>query len=82
MVLGTALKHCDTKCQRFSYWILFKTDIVANKKQTNKIIRQHLTSLLGVEGVRWQFQGAGSNFILKLNEPRDYTFLLLKMSGD
>jgi hypothetical protein len=78
----TALKHCETNCKIFSYWILFKIETKENKKKTNRSIRQYLTSLLGNEGIRWQFQGAGSNFILKLNEQRDYTFLLLKMNRE
>jgi len=75
----TAIKNCDVNTKRFRYWVVFITDLTLNKKQNTKKIREFITELLGPENIRWQLQGAGDQYILKLQEQKDYTFLLLKM---
>jgi hypothetical protein len=75
----TALKNCDVDSKRFRYWVLFSTNLTDSKRKNKQKIRKFLTELLGPENIRWQLQGAGEQYILKLEEARDYTFLLLKI---
>ncbi len=79
----TAIKNCDVDCKNFRYWVLFSfLGNKSSKRKTNKKIREFLSSLLGPENTRWQLQGAGEQYILKLKEQRDYTFFLLKIPRD
>jgi hypothetical protein len=73
------LNYFEAPNLEFKYWILFSCDILRTKKETNREVKKYLKSVMGEEDVRWKFQRAGEQYILRLKEPRDYTFLLLKM---
>lgn len=80
MIKFTAIKNCETNCKKFKHWVLFSYELTKNKRNTNREIRNYLSSFLGEEGIRWELQGAGDQYILKLKDQRDYTFLLLRSS--
>ncbi len=78
------ISHQDTGAKRFGFWIYFRD----RRKQLDqqgirgrKEIINFFESRLGKMGERWQYQRVDQNGIfLKVNDERDFLFLLLKLS--
>lgn len=78
------VSHQTTGAKRFGYWIYFRD----RRRQSDQLgikgrkeIIKFFESRLGVMGDRWQYQRVDQNGIfLKINDERDFLFLLLKLS--
>lgn len=78
------ISHQSTGAKRFGYWIYFR-DRRKHMNQQGVKGRKEIISFfedrLGKMGERWQYQRVDQNGIfLKINDERDFLFLLLKIS--
>jgi hypothetical protein len=78
------ISHRNTGAKRFGYWIYFRDRRKHSETQGIKGRKEIITffeSRLGEIGQRWQYQKVDQNGIfLKINDERDFLFLLLKLS--
>lgn len=74
------LWHRSTDAQRFGYWIMLRNHSSKQGRAARKEIIAFFQAGLGPMGDRWQYQKcAESDYILKLNDERDFLFFLLKI---
>jgi hypothetical protein len=74
------LWHRSTGAQRFGYWIMLRSHNSKRGQAARKAIIAFFQAGLGPMGDRWQYQKCDeSDYILKLNDERDFLFFLLKI---
>jgi hypothetical protein len=74
------LWHRSTGAQRFGYWIMLRNHSPKQGRAARKAIITFFQAGLGPMGDRWQYQKCSSgDYILKLNDERDFLFFLLKI---
>ena len=74
------LWHRSTSAQRFGYWIMIRNHSPKKGQAARKGIIAFFQAGLGPMGERWQYQKCSSgDYILKLNDERDFLFFLLKI---
>jgi len=74
------LWHRSTGAQRFGYWIMLRNHSPKKGQAARKGIIAFFQTGLGPMGDRWQYQKCSSgDYILKLNDERDFLFFLLKI---
>ncbi len=74
------LWHRSTGAQRFGYWIMLRNHSPKKGQAARKAIIAFFQAGLGPMGERWQYQKCNdSEYILKLNDERDFLFFLLKI---
>jgi len=78
------ISHQNTGAKRFGYWIRFRDRRKQINQQGHRGRREMVDffeSRLGGIGTRWHYQRVNQNEIfLKINDERDFLFLLLKLS--
>lgn len=78
------VKHKNTGARRFGYWVQFRDrrqDKESNGIRGKKNMLNFFAQTLGPLGYKWQYQKFDKEYIIKLNDERDFLFLLLRL-GD
>ena len=74
------LGHKQTTAQRFGHWIFIRSHSSKRGQALRKTIIKFFEQGLGPIGGRWQYQKCtDSDYILKLDNERDFLFFLLKI---
>jgi hypothetical protein len=74
------LGHKQTTAQRFGHWIFIRNHSSKRGQALRKTVIGFFEQGLGPMGVRWQYQKCTDcDYILKLNDERDFLFFLLKI---
>jgi hypothetical protein len=73
-------KYVKVDSARFSYWIFLKVDHIIDKASRKKFIKL-ISSKFGPIGIKWQYQVAEDNYILKVDNEHDAVILLIKIQG-
>ena len=72
--------HRSTGARRFGYWIMLRNHSPKYGQAARKEIISFFQAGLGPMGGRWQYQKcSGGDYILKLDDERDFLFFLLKI---
>jgi hypothetical protein len=73
------LTYKSTSAKRFGYWIFIRDNSSKHGKAARKSVMTFFEQGLGPMGERWQYQKYNScDYILKLNDERDFLFFMLK----
>lgn len=73
------LWHKDTGAKRYGYWIGLRYEEKLSIRNLRKSIIKQLEFHLGPMGVKWHYQLDHYQIILKLDDEKDFLFLLLKL---
>ena len=72
--------HKQTSAQRFGHWVFIRNHSSKRGQALRKTVIGFFEQGLGPIGIRWQYQKCtDSDYILKLNDERDFLFFLLKI---
>jgi len=72
--------HKQTTAQRFGHWIFIRIHSSKKGQALRKTVIKFFELGLGQMGDRWQYQKCtDSDYILKLNDEKDFLFFLLKI---
>jgi hypothetical protein len=72
--------HKQTSAQRFGHWVFIRNHSSKRGRALRKTVIGFFEQGLGPIGIRWQYQKCtDSDYILKLNDERDFLFFLLKI---
>lgn len=71
--------HKDIGCNRFRYWVGLRDDRRQSVRNKRKSTIKMFENALGPIGVKWHYHQTDNQTILKLNDERDFLFLLLKL---